>query len=372
MAMIPPDVGVRLRMPGDTGLPPTSTVREVPADLPEFQPGKMFTARIQDVLPENTYRALVAGRQMTLSLPEGAKAGDTLELIVVDRTPQMIVARQATQSGTALPPGADPHTTLSPTAQIIGQLLKEQPPSVQAQLSRGAPMLPTAPGQLPQGSTQLATALAQSVANSGMFYESHQAQWVAGKRPLQALFEEPQSAFGTARPAAESATGATTQPAQQTASTAATLKADTAETAASATGTKAAETTNPTSIPDELRPLVHQQLEAAATQRLIWHGEVWPGQTMDWEIQEEDPRKQDEEGEPAGWNTSLRLSTPRLGKVEAQLRLSGDTLQINLSTPYGATAADLRDGLPALSDALAAKGVLLTRATVRHDNEEEG
>src|SRR5262245_28422816 len=127
MVMIPPDVGVRLRIPGDTGLAPASPIAEVPADLPDLQPGQVFSAKIQEVLPENSYRALVAGRQLTLSLPEGAKAGDTLELVVIDRTPKVIVARQASGQEGAAAQNVYQHTTLSPTAQLIGQLLADQP-----------------------------------------------------------------------------------------------------------------------------------------------------------------------------------------------------------------------------------------------------
>ena len=75
-------------------------------------------------------------------------------------------------------------------------------------------------------------------------------------------------------------------------------------------------TANPAlTVPEELRPLVQQQLDAVATQRMAWHGEVWPGQSMDWQI-EPDERRSDAGTADAerGWTTSLRLVTPRLEK----------------------------------------------------------
>jgi len=143
MALIPTDVGVRMRLPGDA-LQAPAPVAGIPTDLPDLQPGQIFSARIQDVLPENTYRALVAGKSLTLALPEGAKAGDILELVVIDRTPKAIVAR-STNTEAGVNTEAYQHTTLSPTAQLIGRLLSERQPAQTAPLNRGQPLLNAPP-----------------------------------------------------------------------------------------------------------------------------------------------------------------------------------------------------------------------------------
>lgn len=372
MVLIPPEVGVRLRLPSDTGLAPTTPIAEIPSDLPDLKQGQFFSARIQEVLPENTYKALVAGRQMTLSLPEGASAGDILELVVVDRTPRLIIARQHAAPEGAAGHAPYPYTTLSPTGQMIGRLLTEQPAQPAIPLNRGAPLLPAPPPPASPASGQLATALASAVANSGMFYEAHQAQWVAGKRPLPTLLQEPQAQFGAQREAIAAVQSGQTAgtsriasllqltPAQE--NTAASRSAEAAVSAANSSQSAA-------TIPDELRPLVQQQLEAAANQRLMWHGELWPGQPMEWEIKEE-PQNPEQEVQEAAWNTTLRLDTPRLGSIEARLRLSGNNLQLTLSTPFGASAADLHDELPALAAALGAAGLTLQTAQVRHESKE--
>jgi hypothetical protein len=111
-------------------------------------------------------------------------------------------------------------------------------------------------------------------------------------------------------------------------------------------------------IPDELRPLVQQQLDSVTTQRLAWHGEVWPGQKMDWQIEwEKEAARNDAESNQDSWSTRLSLTTPRLGKVDATLKLAGDGIRITLATPYGASAANLRDGSAALTKSLEAAGV---------------
>ena len=119
--MIPNDAGIRMRMQTEASLQPILPVSEIPAELADLRPGSTFSARIQEVLPENTYKALVAGRSLTLALPEGAKTGDTLELVVIDRTPRLIVAQLANGKGTADASGGAGYefTSLSRTAQSL-------------------------------------------------------------------------------------------------------------------------------------------------------------------------------------------------------------------------------------------------------------
>ena len=386
MVLIPSDAGLNLRQPGDAALLPVARTPAIPADLPDLRQGQNFTATIQQVLPENTYLALVAGKSVTLSLPGSAKAGDTLDLVVVDRTARGFIAQLANLSQgqrfsavilEALPgnlykalvdgkpvtlqldlpaaagdqldlqvvaqtPGlitaqaanrSDAgnlyqYTRLSRAGQMIGQLLVpegENPPA--AALNRGQPLL-SGP---PVDAKELAPTLAEAVGKSGLFYEAHQAQWVAGKLPLEALLQEPQGQH--------SAQALPTQPANLAASL----------------------------VPTDLKPLVQQQLDAVATQRLIWQGEVWPGQTMDWQIEQEpEGHGQGAEAEQR-WATTLRLSTPRLGQIQAALKLGGGGVRIALTAPSDATAADLSTAAPALEQALAAAGVPLLGMTVKHE-----
>ncbi|MBZ0131676.1 MAG: flagellar hook-length control protein FliK, partial [Rhodocyclaceae bacterium] len=90
--MIPSDLAARLRVLTESIVNPVSPIRGVNADLPELPVGQRFTARIESALPDGTFRALVAGRSLTLALPQQAKAGDTLDLVVTARTPRLIIA----------------------------------------------------------------------------------------------------------------------------------------------------------------------------------------------------------------------------------------------------------------------------------------
>lgn len=390
MALIPNDVGIRLRLQGDGQLlQPLQPVLEIPSDLPELRPGQTFTARIQEALPENTYKALVAGKSLTLSLPEGAQAGDTLELVVIDRSPRAVFAQRVSTEASLQAATAQPEATLSRAAQLIGSLL---PPEGEAAapvpLNRGQPLLPAAPAD----ARALAPALAQAVRHSGLFYEAHQAQWVAGRLPLTQLLAEPQAQHAplpahTGMPA--SAEAPMTDAAQKSVLAirqplpAASPMPGALPPLGPALGDSQAEATRiaantaeariapgATGIPEELRPIVQQQLDAVATQRMAWHGEVWPDQRMNWEIEWDGPRDGRDQADAGEWSTTLRLVTPRLGELQARLQWAPAGIRIAIDTPYGASAADLQDATPLLENSLAAAGIPLLSLHVRHERSD--
>lgn len=387
MALIPPDAGIRMRMQTESSLlQQIAPVRGIPSDLPDLQPGQRFNARIQEALPENTFKALVAGKQLTLQLPEGAKAGDELELVVVDRSPKAIIARQV---GTSLPGAADsrdtspyPFARFSSAARMISQLLtadgaKPQP----ALLNRGQPLLTSLPAGSNAAADVIAPALAKAVAHSGLFYEAHQALWVSGKLPLNQLLLEPQgqhsasSAFQLAAAEREARAGTSTsnspsvqidKPAMQIAIT----KAGADGTASSLSAAASSLTGLSRQMPDDLRLLVQQQLEAAGSHKLVWHGEIWPRQTMEWQIEQQEEREADgSEEETMRWQTTLSLTTPQLGRVDAVLQLTRQGVRIALATADSASAANLREQAPKLADALLSAGVELLAFLVKETGE---
>lgn len=375
MALIPTDVGVNLRTQLDTPLRPATAIAEIPSDLPELKQGQVFSARIQDVLPENTYKALVAGKSITLSLPAGAKAGDTLELVVVDKTPRMVMARLA-DPGSLSADGEQsyPHSTFSPAGQMIGNLLPAQgEDSTPALLNRGEPLLPTPPGTT-DAAKQIAPQLEKAITQSGMFYEAHQAKWIAGEVTTESLLQEPQNQ----KPHTEATTANSGLP--EKSSNALSLMAqifgpDRSETAANAKEATAApaQALPAQTIPEDLKQLVQQQLDAAATQRMVWHGEVWPNQAMDWEIRRDAPDQQNsQDASPDNWTTRLALTMPKLGRVEATLELRPKGIHVSVNSANATGAEDLQKSLTQLSDSLEAAGIppLSLRVWVKPASDE--
>ena len=187
--MIPSDLAARLRTLSEASffeteppVPGLQRAREIQSRLPELVPGQRFFATLQRTLPDGSFRAVVAGQQMTLSLDASAKSGDTLELEVTQLTPRTVFAR-VVGGETATAAGASAQPALSQTGKLISFLLTGQPAPSSASLAGNRPLL-SAP---PTAGSQLVPALRQALGQSGLFYESHQVQWVLGKLDTAAL-----------------------------------------------------------------------------------------------------------------------------------------------------------------------------------------
>ena len=337
--MIPADLASRLRMlteasffSGEPTVAPLARVKAISEQLPAFVPGQRIVATLQTAQPGNTYRARIADHDFTLALPQAANAGDTLELVVSHVTPRAVFATLA--EPTAAPgTGSATAPALSQAGRLISFLLTGQPAAQTAALNGGQPMLASAP-QASGDSVVLANRLGAALGQSGLFYESHQARWLAGKLDTAALLQEPQNRSAPTLPA---------QPAEGSTTAARGLTEGLAP------------------IPERLLPVVHQQLDAVATQNFVWQGQVWPGQTMDWEL--EDPAAEGRGGsdEPdANWNSTLRLTLPRLGGIEARLHLTPAGVAMRLIADSDETRATLAAAEARLADALAAADVPLT------------
>lgn len=344
-------------------------------------------AEIQALLPNGTYRAIIAQRDVTLALPFSAKPGDSLELEVTESHGQLTLTLAANQKpGTSeKPPTESVSTTLSQTGRLIGQLFStdegntgKMPP---LPLNGNQPLVPAFHGE----AAQLAPALKEAIANSGMFYEAHQVQWVEGKKSFTELLREPQGQHfrqpeslaaqlhnetsPTSSPSLPPAIGnqatklaVNVEPQVTQHTITADVRPQNVESFQSFASPTSRET-GTTFIPAELVPIVRQQLDALATQNYVWQGQVWPGQTMDWEITqdktEEDAHHSDEAGRPTIWRTRLFLALPLLGNVEARVGLSREGVELFISADNEngrhqliASGSDLRDQLEAAGLAL--------------------
>ena len=390
--------------------------------LPQLDPGAILSARVEAKLPDGSYKVLVAGQPLRMTLPSYVAPGDTLELAFVAREPRLtfvlknvqqaasapalvlsaagrLVAATLPHAGApALPPGAprpelvwaapgrrlgatlpqagapalpsntapadtlelalvvrEPRLTIAPRDMPLAA--QAQPPPAPApvlsaagrlvaatMLQAGELALPvaasaTAPllGTPPADGARLALALAQTLAASGLFYESHQAEWVAGKRDLAQIRQEPQARLTLIAPRPEARAAA----------------AEAAvELPAAAGAAREQQTIHPRTV-----PLVQQQLAALDSARVLLQLEVWPKQWMQWEVEEHHSGAGREADAPQSWNTQLRLQLPQLGELKAALSLGSDGVRIRLEAASAASAALLRDHSSSLQAALAAAGV---------------
>lgn len=194
-----PDIGAHLRQLADVGtlttqppVPGLQRARAIQTQLPDLVPGQRFAASLQRTQADGTFQALVAGRVMTLALTGAAKAGDTLELVVVARRPGLIVARPLGEPplpAPSLAAAAGVHAGLSPAARLISYVLGRFPTAGPTVLADGQPLL----ARDAVSAARLAPALRQAWQTSGLFYEAHLLRWLAGRLTTATLAQEPQA-----------------------------------------------------------------------------------------------------------------------------------------------------------------------------------
>jgi hypothetical protein len=117
-------------------------------------------------------------------------------------------------------------------------------------------------------------------------------------------------------------------------------------------------------LADEWRPVVREQLHTLETRALPFAVEAWPGQRADIVIAGERETPPGASADPIPvWSTTLKLSLPRLGEIDAALRLRGDRLWLELTAP-AASVDELDAASSALGNAMAASGLQMARVRV--------
>jgi hypothetical protein len=166
--------------------------------------------------------------------------------------------------------------------------------------------VPTAPGapaltRTPANAPHLAGVIADTISGSGLFYESHLAEWVDGARTIGQIRTEPQNGL------------------------------------------------NPPLVVDD-------QLQALSSGAIAWRGEVWPGQTGELMIGEEERHARADQ--PTTWHARLALHLPDLGRIEAHLSLNGQRLDLRFATDTAAHRDTVAAATPGLLERLQAHGLV--------------
>ena len=126
-------------------------------------------------------------------------------------------------------------------------------------------------------------------------------------------------------------------------------------------------------IRDRAQAIVKQQLEAFARQNFSWQGQVWPGQQMEWQIDEPNERRDNGGGESIEgsdkWQTRLRLTLPTLGELDARLHIQGKQITLAVTATDSDTRALLRGGAASLRTQLEQAGLALASLGVSAPQE---
>ncbi|KAF0815034.1 hypothetical protein IGB42_00111 [Andreprevotia sp. IGB-42] len=345
-------------------------IRPEAGDL-RFSVGERLQATVTGQLPGGRFAVLVKDQLLDLNLPRNTEPGEQLELDVVSDQPKLTFALVSRQ-----PPAAAQQ-------QTPGATLPQQPPSAeQAAFSKAGQFLSTvltAEGEqtsaVPLSQTvplfegepdpaQIAGKLQQKIAESGLFYESHQVEWAGGQRPLQALLREPQnqSLPHLAQPQV---------PAQQ-------LVADESVPQNAGLLERQGQVAQSMQVADDgapIRNLVQQQLNALEQKPLVWQGQAWPGQPMRWQMQLDNHAEREAGGDIGAdamrWQSRLDLDLPSLGAVSISTDLYQGRFSLRFDAQTPEAAERLKAGQALLGKQFAAAGLTLAATPLFAVAEEE-
>lgn len=277
-------------------------------NLAQLNKGQLYQGRIAAHLGKQSFLVALNGAALKMTLDTSSKVGDAILLRYLGSFP--------TPTFLLLPQlSPDSQARISDTARLISQYINT-PNGKQAALRFEAATPVTSAPSNPTG--RITADLQRALVMSGLFYESHLTELILGRRTLSLIMQEPQNQTAT-----------------------------------------------------RLTMLVPQQLQILEQQRLLWHGEIWPGQRMEWEITRQQEEKQSETSAPNGRciDSSVTLHLPRLGPVTARLRYSAGQLHVELQARDADTRSLLKQESSRLTERLQATGQTLSRLTVdAHDS----
>ena len=358
--MIRPEALSRLRLLVGAVRPPL-VAGELDRELPPLQPGQPIDGRVEQQL-RTGYIVAVGGRSFEIKLPAGTRPGDLLRMVYVNDNPRPTFALLRIER--ANDPG---ESNLSDAGKLLAMLQK-----IQTEESGGPAVRESVPvfaSRLPE-TAQSATLLREALTLSGLFYESHQAQWVLGVRSTAQLQREPQGKLVPTQPAAVAGiTQLQGVPVSEEAlGRMETLPVAAAQTDEASLLAQREQVARSPAHPDTF-PIIRQQLSALESGHVAWHGTVWPGQTMEWQVGDGAPGTEEDTEVQRTWRTELKLTLPNIGELIARIELGANGARLKIIADSEPHARQLRGAAPTLAHRFEASGILVNALEVSHGSE---
>ncbi len=305
--------------------------RDQGATRPPFENLRVGQVVTGQVLSQTKDLALVSieGRTVSMRLPRSVQPGETLRLSFAGHMPQPAFMLEAQETAPVDAP------QLSQTARMLSDIMQRVPERTPPTVAPPAPLLP----QPAADSAALGLALRTALVRSGLFYESHLANWAIGQDSLDGLMREPQN-----RLAAEATQLAVASP----------------------------DSTQKSANP--LHTLLTQQLQVLESPQFVWRGELWPGQTLEWQLRrdtdapDDAPARAAAPAAAAAWESHLKFSLPTLGTVNVHIRLDArQSFSIRVVPEAAATLPVLQADQAGLTGRLEAAGCKVQAFEVAQD-----
>jgi hypothetical protein len=293
----------------------------------------------------------VADQILEFVMPKGIRRGDLINLFfITDEPHQTFLMARFGRSG---------DSTVSDTGRWLSGFLGEESGKIPAQATLD--ILRTLLAEPTTDAPLLGRMLQQGLRESGLFYESHLARWFGGDYPLDEIIREPQ---GRLSPRLAQAGGETGIPADELVR-ASVLTGSTE--VMEAVFRKAGNSMAHEGIADQRTlPMVGEQLSALQNGQLVFRGDLFPGQRLEWSVAEREAGRNRSGSRERSWETSVTINLPSLGPVTALLALDGTRIAVKVHAQDGATVPVLETGRARLAEQLEGAGLTPVEMSINH------
>ena len=322
------------------------------ASPPGLAPGQQLKGEVISLLGDGRTLVQVAGQVFEFSMLKGTLRGDMLTLFFITADPRPTFL--ATRFGR---PG---DSKVSDTGRWLSGFLGTAVDQAGPQRAYG--LLQTLLEGPPVDARTVSSMLHQGLRESGLFYESHLARWFGGEYQLADILREPQGRLSELKQhtlaqaahnlSAEEQIPASLKPASLEIMEAAFKKAG--------AGSEA--------VADQRAlPTVREQLNTLQSGQILFRGELFSGQPLEWSVREREAQRTSDGGQERNWDTTIQLDLPRLGSIAARITLEGGRITIDLQAGNADGAEILTQARPELAAQLEAAGLVPGNIGVHHE-----
>ncbi|MEI6206285.1 MAG: flagellar hook-length control protein FliK [Desulfuromonadales bacterium] len=305
-------------------------------------PGQQLKGEVLSALGGGRFMVQVAGQALEFTMPKGIRRGDMINLFFITEEPRstFLMARFGQQGD----------SRVSDTGRWLSGFLGTVSEQVTAQTALN--IFRTLLSAPPADASQVSTMLQRGLRESGLFYESHLALWFGGEYALEDLLKEPQ---GRLSPRLLQITSTHETPVAELVRTR--TKTDLAD-VMEVMFNRAGSSISHEGITDQRTfPVVKEQLSALQNGQLMFCGDLFPGQQLEWIVAEREAHRNKSGERERIWETRVNLNLPRSGPIGVKLSLDGTRISMDVRAEDASTVLFLETGRVALVEQLEAAGL---------------
>jgi hypothetical protein len=316
-----------------------------------FTPGEQLKGEVLAAVGGGRFTVQVAGQMLEFLMPKGIRRGDLINLFFIVEEPR--------QTFLMIRFGRAGESKVSDTGRwlsaFLGEASAQQPAQATLSIMRTLLAEPTFDAHL------LGEKLQQGLRESGLFYESHLARWFGGDYQLKDILREPQG-----RLSPRLAQGGEQNILSTDKLARAGVRSGSAEIIEALFKQVGVSMAHEGIADQRSLPIVGEQLSALQNNQLLFRGDIFPGQRMEWSVAEREAGRNNSGERERSWESGITVNLPHLGEVTAKLILDGTRIAVKFNVEKGEAVPLLEAGRTRLAEQFEGAGLTPAEMSIQH------